>query len=209
MASLTGLFLTFEGIDGAGKSTQARLLSDRLQASGHKVTLTREPGGAPGAEQIRQLLVEGDPGRWSAETELLLFTAARRDHVERTIRPALERGEIVLCDRFADSTRAYQGDGPLRAIVDRLHDMMIALDPDLTLVFDMDPAAGLARTGQRTGTEDRFEQKGLGFQKRLRAAYREIAAAEPARCLLIDADQPAEDVAKAVWAAVMPRLGAA
>lgn len=206
---MPGLFLTFEGVDGAGKSTQARLLADRLRAAGRAVTLTREPGGAPGAEQIRQLLVEGDPGRWSAETELLLFTAARRDHVERTIQPALERGEVVICDRFADSTRAYQGDGPLRAIVDRLHQMIIGIDPDLTLIFDLDPQDGLARTGARDGSEDRFEQKGIAFQQRLRRAYLDIAKAEPGRCRLIAADGPSEAIADRVWSTVSERLEAA
>lgn len=123
------MFITFEGIDGSGKSTQARLLSERLKSHGRDVVLTREPGGAPGAEDIRKLLVEGDPGRWSAETEILLFTAARRDHLERTIRPALERGAVVISDRFADSTRVYQGAARsnLRDTVDTLHSLMIGL----------------------------------------------------------------------------------
>ena len=143
---MVGRFLSFEGIDGSGKSTQARLLADALRAQGHAVTLTREPGGSPGAEEIRRLVLEGDPDRWSPETEILLFTAARRDHMERTIRPALDRGEIVITDRFADSTRIYQGitRGDLVATVDRLHDLMIATDPDLTILVDSDPALGRA-----------------------------------------------------------------
>lgn len=202
-----GLFITFEGIDGAGKSTQARLLADSLRAAGHDPILTREPGGSPGAEEIRKLLVEGDPGRWSPETEILLFTAARRDHVERTIRPALDEGKVVLCDRFVDSTRAYQGTNGLRASVDDLHKLMIGLVPDLTLVFDMNPSEGLTRAGERNGTEDRFEQKGLGFQESLRGAFLEIVKEDPKRCTLIDANGTPEDVAARVWNSVSERLG--
>ena len=134
-----GRFITFEGIDGSGKSTQARLLSAFLKAKGIDVVLTREPGGSPGAEEIRRLLVEGAPDRWSAETEILLFTAARRDHLEKTIGPALERGATVISDRYADSTRVYQGAarGELRALVDTLHDAVIVREPDLTFVIDM------------------------------------------------------------------------
>ena len=146
-----GQFITFEGIDGSGKSTQARLLAERLRADGRDVVLTREPGGSPGAEEIRQLLLTGNPDRWSAETEILLFTAARRDHLEKTIRPALDRGAIVICDRFADSTRVYQGAtrGELRGTVDRLHELMIGQDPDLTFVIDMDPRDALERAKLR------------------------------------------------------------
>ena len=159
------MFVTFEGIDGSGKSTQLRLLADHLQAKGHEVIVTREPGGSKGAEDIRRLLVEGDPGRWSAETEILLFTAARRDHVERLIQPGLAAGAIVVSDRFADSTRVYQGAtrGDLRATVDALHARMIAMEPDLTLVIDMDPDAALARGLARQSGEDRFEDFGAAF----------------------------------------------
>jgi len=194
-----GLFITFEGIDGAGKSTQIKLLADRLMAVGHRVMLTREPGGAPGAEAIRTLLVEGDPGRWSAESELLLFNAARRDHVERTVRPALDDGQIVLCDRYVDSTRAYQGIRGLRQATDQVHDLMIGLDADLTLIFDMDPDIAAARADDRGGTEDRFEQKGLEFQHTLRRAFLDIAAEDSDRCVVIDADGAAEEVASRVW----------
>lgn len=155
-----GRFITFEGIDGSGKSTQARLLADRLQAEGRDVVLTREPGGSPGAEEIRQLLLTGDPDRWSAETEILLFTAARRDHLEKTIRPALDRGAVVICDRFADSTRVYQGAtrGELRGTVDNLHRLMIGQDPDLTFVIDMDPRDALARANERLGQQNPVPQ---------------------------------------------------
>jgi dTMP kinase len=206
-----GFFLTFEGIDGAGKSTQARMLAQRLRTLGREVVETREPGGAPGAEEIRRLLVGGDPERWSPETEILLFTAARRDHVERVVEPALRRGAVVLCDRFVDSTRAYQGAGApeRRALVDQLHRLAIGLDPDLTLIFDMDPAVALERARVRLSDldEGRFEKMGQDFQTRLRAEFLAIAAAEPGRCTLIDATRPAEAVAARIWAAVAPRLG--
>jgi dTMP kinase len=148
-----GLFLTFEGIDGSGKSTQAKRLASALQSAGHDVVLTREPGGSPGAEEIRRLVLEGDPDRWSAETEILLFTAARRDHLERTILPALGAGKVVICDRFADSTRMYQGlsRGDLRPVVDQLHSLMIGRDQYLTLLIDMDPEIGLSRAKGRQG----------------------------------------------------------
>lgn len=206
-----GVFLTIEGIDGAGKSTQARMLAERLRGLGREVVETREPGGAPGAEEIRRLLVEGDPARWSPETETLLFTAARHDHVERVVEPALGRGAVVLCDRYADSTRAYQGAGAAsrREFVDRLHRLAIGLDPDLTLIFDIDPASALERARTRASEldENRFEKKGLEFQSRLRDEFLAIAAAEPGRCALIDANQPPDSVASQVWAAVAPRLG--
>ena len=142
------LFISFEGIDGSGKSTQARALAVHLRQQGRDVVLTREPGGSPGAEAIRTLVLTGEPGRWSAETEILLFTASRRDHLERTIRPALAAGRAVITDRFADSTRIYQGAtrGDLRAMVDRLHDLMIGVEPDLTFVIDMDPRVALGRS---------------------------------------------------------------
>ncbi|MFQ8431003.1 dTMP kinase [Amaricoccus sp. W119] len=192
-----GRFITFEGIDGSGKSTQLRALAARLRERGGTVVATREPGGAPGAEEIRRLLVEGAPGRWSPETEILLFTAARRDHLERVIRPALDRGETVLCDRFVDSTRAYQGiaRADLRATVDALHDLMIGREADLTLILDLDPARAVARERARGGTEDRFERFGTAFQVRLRAAYLALAEEFPARCRVVPADGEAEAVA--------------
>ncbi len=198
-------FISFEGADGCGKSTQLRLLAAALRGRGQTVTETREPGGAPGAEQIRALLVEGEPGRWSAETECLLFTAARRDHLERRIEPALARGETVLSDRFVDSTRVYQGvaRADLRAIVDRLHALMIGRETDLTLILDLDPDQALARGLARGGREDRFERLGPGFQARLRDGYRALAAEFPERCKLIPADGGPEDVAARVAALVL------
>jgi dTMP kinase len=204
---MPGLFLSLEGIDGSGKSTQARLLADRLRAAGRAVTLTREPGGSPGAEDIRRLVLEGHVDRWSAETEILLFTAARRDHLEKTIRPALERGEVVVTDRFADSTRVFQGltRGDLTDTVNRLHDLMIGVEPDVTLLFDLDPALGLARATTRPGTELRFEDMGLAFQEKARAGFLDLAARH-ARFRVIDADGEPEAVAARAWAALAPQL---
>ena len=204
---MAGLFLSFEGIDGSGKSTQARLLAESLRAVGHAVTLTREPGGSAGAEEIRRLVLEGATDRWSPETEILLFTAARRDHLEKTIRPALARGEIVITDRFADSTRVFQGltRGDLTATVDRLHDLMIGVEPDLTLLFDLDPAKGLARAVARSGKELRFEDMGLAFQERARAGFLGLAARND-RFRVIDADADPETVAGRVMAALGPHL---
>jgi len=192
-----GRFITFEGIDGSGKSTQARTLASRLRGRGADVVETREPGGAPGAEAIRRLLVEGDPDRWSPETEILLFTAARRDHLEKTILPGLEAGELVISDRFADSTRIYQGAarGELRALVDELHARLIGREPDLTFVIDMDPDTALARGLARASGEDRFEDMGAAFQKRLRDGFRDLARRNPARCRLVDGDRSEDAVA--------------
>ena len=185
---MTARFITFEGIDGSGKSTQARLLSAFLKAKETDVVLTREPGGSPGAEEIRRLLVEGSPDRWSGETEILLFTAARRDHVEKTIRPALERGATVISDRFADSTRVYQGAarGDLRDMVDKLHDDVIAIEPDLTFVIDMEPGEALSRGLARKSGEDRFEDMGKAFQQKLRDGFHRLVTDNPDRCHLID-----------------------
>lgn len=190
------MFITFEGIDGSGKSTQAKMLADTLQAS-HQVVLTREPGGSPGAEEIRRLLVEGNPDRWSPETEILLFTAARRDHLEKTIRPALAAGKIVVSDRFADSTRVYQGAtrADLRRVVDRLHAEMIGQEPDLTFLIDMDPDAALARGLARQSGEDRFEDMGAEFQARLRRHFLSLAAENPSRIKIIEGARTPEAVA--------------
>jgi dTMP kinase len=205
-----GRFITFEGGEGAGKSTQLKRLVARLQASGHDVVATREPGGSPGAESIRELVLKGSADRWSPVTETLLMYAARRDHIERVIRPALERGAWVVCDRFADSTRAYQG-----AAGGTAPDLISALErhilegtrPDLTLVFDLPPDVGLERAHARAGSEMRFESKGMAFHQRLRDGFQAIAAAEPDRCAMIDATGSLEAVEAQVWAAVSGRLG--
>jgi len=199
-----GVFITFEGIDGSGKSTQARRLAEALRSEGRDAILTREPGGSPGAEEIRRLLVEGDPDRWSGETEILLFTAARRDHLEKTIRPALAAGRIVVSDRFADSTRVYQGAarGELRAFVDRLHEMAIGIEPDLTLVIDMDAATALSRGLARKSGEDRFEDLGESFQTRLRDGFLALAAEDPDRCRLVDGNRAPDAVAAEIRATV-------
>ena len=206
--SRSGLFVSFEGIDGSGKSTQARMLTDRLRAQGVDVVHTREPGGSPGAEEIRALVLQGDPDRWSAETEILLFTAARRDHLERTIQPALEAGKVVICDRFADSTRMYQGlsRGNLRAKVDALHDLMIGVEPDLTLLIDMDPTIGLSRAKARNTVEERFEDFGASLQEAMRAGFLALAEEYADRFRVIDGARDADTVAEDVWAAVSPHL---
>lgn len=195
------LFVSFEGVDGSGKSTQARMLHEALGKAGEAAILTREPGGSEGAEDIRRLLVEGDPGRWSPETEILLFTAARRDHLERTIRPALARGDHVICDRFADSTRVYQGTAraDLRGKVDALHSAMIATEPDLTIVIDIDPETALTRGLARASGEDRFEDMGLDFQIALRRGYLDLAKTAPDRVRVIDGTGSPEDVFARVW----------
>jgi len=198
------MFISFEGIDGSGKSTQARRLADFLRTRGHDVVLTREPGGSDGAEAIRRLLVEGDPDRWSPETELLLFNAARRDHLERLIAPALDRGDWVVSDRFADSTRVYQGAtrGDLRGLVDALHGLVIGRDPDLTVVIDMDPEVALSRGLARGSGEDRFEDFGLPFQQKLRAGFLALADDFPDRIRIVDGMAGADEVARRVEALV-------
>lgn len=206
------MFLSFEGIDGSGKSTQARLLAETLRGEGMAVDLTREPGGSPGAEEIRRLVLEGDPARWSAATELLLFTAARRDHVERRIRPALAAGTVVISDRFADSTRIYQGTAreggdDLRATVDALHRLMIGIEPDLTFLIDIAPSEGLTRAVARKGTEQRFEDMGVAMQERMRAGFLALAREVPGRIAVIDGSGTAETVAARVRACLRSRLG--
>ncbi|WP_299614147.1 dTMP kinase [uncultured Tateyamaria sp.] len=203
-----GHFITFEGIDGSGKSTQARMLAEHLHGLGHDVILTREPGGSPGAEEIRALVLQGDPDRWSAETELLLFTAARRDHMERLIQPAIDKGQIVICDRFADSTRMYQGlsRGDLRGKVDMLHKLMIGREPDLTILIDMDPAQGLARAKGRQGIEERFEDFGTELQEKMRAGFLALAQEFSDRFHIIDGARAVETVAHDVQSSVQAYL---
>lgn len=204
-----GFFISFEGGEGAGKSTQIRRLADTLQASGHDVVVTREPGGSPGAEAIRDLLVNGADDRWSPVTESLLMYAARRDHLERLIRPALARGAIVLCDRFADSTRAYQGaggDAPATLISALEAHVLGGTVPVLTLILDLPAEVGLERAEARGGAA-RFESKGLAFHERLRAGYLEIARQEPERCVVINADAELDAVTAAISDVVAQRLG--
>ena len=195
-------FLSFEGIDGCGKSTQAKLLAAHFSAELQDVMRTREPGGSVGAEAIRGLLLTGATDKWSPETELLLFTAARRDHFEKTIEPALLAGKMVICDRFADSTRVYQGAtrGDLRSKVDQLHATMIGREPDLTLIIDVDPRVALTRGLARNSGEDRFEDFGLEFQEKLRAGFLKLAQEYPQRCHLVNGNRPAEDVFEDVLA---------
>jgi dTMP kinase len=205
-----GRFITFEGGEGGGKSTQLRLLVAALQGAGVRVLQTREPGGAPGAEEIRRLLVEGEPGRWDAVTEALLVSAARRDHLVETVWPALDAGKWVVSDRFADSTLAYQGHagGVARRQLMQLYRMVAGkFAPDLTLILDVPPETGLARAHQRRGTEDRFERMGLEFHRKLRDGFLEIARDNPQRSVVIDATAPIETVHRAVQQAVRERLG--
>ena len=203
-----GLFITFEGGEGAGKSTQVRLLAERLRQAGREVVETREPGGSPGAEALRELVVTGARDRWSPLSELLIMNAARADHLERTIVPALRSGSVVVSDRFADSSRAYQGAGggvPPQVVQAIEAAVVGATRPDLTLVLDLPVEAGLARAAARGG-EDRFELKGRAFHQRLRDAFLAIAAAEPERCVVLDGALPIESLQAAVWAVVAPRL---
>ena len=208
---MTGRFITFEGGEGAGKSTQAALLATALRSHGIDVVATREPGGTPGAEAIRALVVEGEPDRWDAVTEALLMTAARADHVARLIRPALAAGRWVVCDRYVDSTLAYQGAGKGLAAADLLEAHRFAtgdLWPDLTLVLDLPAALGKARAAAR-GRLDRFEQTGGDFHDRIAASFVHVAHQEPDRVRLIDATGAPDEVAAAVWHAVAPLLAAA
>ena len=206
-----GRFITLEGGEGAGKSTQARRLAERLKARGHDVVVTREPGGSPGAEIIRALLVSGETDRWSPMTETLLMYAARRDHIERTIAPALSAGAWVVSDRFADSTRAYQGAGggaPASLIQTLERHVLGETRPDLTLILDLPVDLGLARAAAREHAETRFEGKGAAFHERLREGFLAIARVEADRCAVIDATRDADAVEAAIWAVVEARLAA-
>lgn len=210
-ASAAGRFITLEGGEGAGKSTQIARLADWLKARGREVVTTREPGGSPGAEMIRRLLVEGPAERWDGTTEALLHYAARRDHLRLTVRPALKRGAWVICDRFADSTRAYQGygHGLDLAMLARLHDVAIgSFQPDLTLILDLPIETGLARAAARRGAETRYESLPRDFHERVHAGFLEIAKSEPARCVLVDASQDIANVSAAISRVVAERLGA-
>lgn len=208
---MRGRFITFEGGEGAGKSTQAGRLADRLRQLAIPVLVTREPGGSAGADIMRHVLLSGAAKPLGPLVEAILFAAARDDHVNATIRPGLDEGRWVICDRFIDSTRVYQGvlgsvDPKLIRALERLTtaDTM----PDLTFILDLPPKVGLARAAQRRGRApaDRFETETVEFHTILRQAYLEIAKAEPARCVLIDADRPVDWIADDIWAAVNTRL---
>ncbi len=205
-----GKFITFEGGEGGGKSTQVQRLTDGLRNAGVDVVQTREPGGAPGAEEIRKLLVTGAVDRWRPETEMLLNYAARVEHVAQTIRPALTSGKWVISDRFHDSTVAYQGygHGIARQKVDALHRLLFDdFVPDLTLILDIPVAAGISRTVSRTGDENRYERMDTDFHERLRSGFLEIAKAASERCVVIDASQSIDQVFSEVSAAINGRLG--
>ncbi len=206
---MRGRFITFEGGEGSGKSTQVGRLVERLAERGLDVVRTREPGGSPGAEDIRALALNGAAERWSPMTETLLMYAARSDHLERTIRPALAGGAWVVCDRFADSSRAYQGagGGVDMAFIEQMDAAIVgSTQPDLTLVFDLPVEIGLERALARGGADLRFESKGLEFHQRLRDGFRRIAAAHPDRCRIVDASGDPDAVFARVWAAIEPVL---
>ena len=207
------LFVTFEGGEGAGKSTHARRLAERLIKAGRSTFLTREPGGSPGAEEVRALLVTGGTDRWSATAEALLNYAAREAHLREAIKPALARGDIVVCDRFIDSTRVYQGvaGGCDMELIGELERHVVGSDrPTLTLILDVDPEQGLARAGGRAHSgENRFERKGLDYHRRLREGFLEIARREPGRCRLINSDRQRDEVADEIWRTVAPFAGLA
>ena len=219
MTARGGLFITFEGGEGVGKTTQLRLLTERLQQSGRTFVKTREPGGTPEAERIRNLLVQREGGDWVPMAEILLFFAARVQHAETLIRPALARGEVVVSDRFTDSTRVYQayGRGVDRKVIEDVNTLTLGdFKPDLTIILDIDPQVGLARSLRATSaaatsaaqTEDRFEQLGISFHARIREGFLTIAAEDPDRCVVVDAAQDVDKVAETVWAIVEQRLAA-
>jgi len=202
-------FITFEGGDGCGKTTQSKLLHQALESIGNEAIWTREPGGTEGADVIRALLVEGDACRWDGMTETLLHFAARRDHVEKSIRPAMRQGKWVVCDRFVDSTLAYQGYGHGLGIqaIKNLHNQTIGgFEPHLTFVFDMSVTSALQRTQQRAGVENRYEQMDAGFHERLRAGFLSIAQDNPDRCVVVDASQTIEQVRSVICNEVSSRF---
>lgn len=208
-APASGRFITLEGGEGAGKSTQVVRLKEWLERQGHEVVATREPGGAPGAEMVRKLLVEGPVERWDGVTEALLHFAARRDHLRSTVWPALKRGAWVISDRFADSTMAYQGygHGADRTMLGGLYDMVVGeFCPDLTLILDLPVEIGLARAASRRGTETRYESLPIAFHERVRAGFLDIAAVDPGRCVVIDANRDIDTIAMAIAEAVTSRL---
>ena len=203
-----GYFISFEGIDGSGKSTQIKKLARFLENLDFDVIITREPGGSVGGEEIRNLLLRGQVDRWSAETEILLFTAARRDHLERIILPAINDGKIVLCDRFTDSTRMYQGmRGPnLRTLVDMLNAKVINHDPDLTIIIDIDPEISLKRAKSRKTSEERFEDFGVELQMKMRQGFIELAKEFSNRIELVNGQQSVDGLAQDICSLVKAKL---
>lgn len=208
---MTGRFITLEGGEGSGKTTQIRLLHERLQASGKQVVLTREPGGEAGSEAIRALLVSGDADKWDVMAETLLFQAARVQHVSRLIRPALAEGKWVVCDRFLDSTLVYQGMAKRLGVetIRELHALSLkSFQPDLTFILDVDPELGLRRAALRESRETRFEQMGAGFHHMVREGFRTLAAARPERYAVIDAGASPQTVHDAIWDELNRRMPA-
>ncbi|MFT3998300.1 MAG: dTMP kinase [Asticcacaulis sp.] len=208
-AVMTGRFITFEGGEGAGKSTQVRALVSRLRDLGLEVVQTREPGGSSGAEVLRDLLVNGEAGRWSPLSETLMMYAARANHLEQNIRPALARGAWVICDRFSDSTRAYQGagGGVTPELIEAIDQAVVKdTQPDMVLILDMPVEVGLNRALSRGDGENRFESKGVDFHERLRAGFVKRAATAPEKYHLIDADRPIADIGAAIWEIVSQRF---
>ena len=203
-----GYFISFEGIDGSGKSTQIHKLAEFLEILDYDIVITREPGGSVGGEEIRNLLLQGNVDRWSAETEILLFTAARRDHLERVILPALEKGKIVICDRFTDSTRVYQGmRGPnLRNLVDTLNEKVINFDPDLTIVIDINPEISLKRAKSRKTIEERFEDFGVNLQIKMRKGFIELAKEFSNRIAVVNGQQSIDKLAQEICSLVKERI---
>ncbi len=203
-----GYFISFEGIDGSGKSTQIQKLAEFLEARDFDIVITREPGGSKGGEEIRNLLLQGNVDRWSAETEILLFTAARRDHLERVILPALEKGKIVICDRFTDSTRMYQGmrGVNLRNLVDTLNEKVIKFDPDLTIVIDINPEISLKRAKSRQTVEERFEDFGVDLQMKMRNGFLELAKEFGDRIEVVNGQQSIDKLTQEICSLVKAKL---
>ena len=203
-----GYFISFEGIDGSGKSTQIQKLAEFLEARDFDIVITREPGGSKGGEEIRNLLLQGNVDRWSAETEILLFTAARRDHLERIILPALEEGKIVICDRFTDSTRMYQGmrGVNLRNLVDTLNEKVIKFEPDLTIVIDINPEISLKRAKSRKIVEERFEDFGVDLQMKMRKGFLELAKEFSNRIEVVNGQQSIDKLAQDICSLVKAKL---
>ena len=208
----SNFFITFEGGEGAGKSTQAKVLSDFLEKEGYPCVLTREPGGSAGAEEIRNLVVKGDVAKWDAMTEALLMFAARRDHLVKTVWPALKEGKTVICDRFADSTMAYQGfgyadNGLGQTTVEQLYQIVVGdFKPDLTIILDMPVEAGVERALKRDKNVNRYEKMGLDFHRNLRNAFLEIEKKEPDRCVVVNADRTIEEISADIISVVRSRL---